>query len=316
MKEYPIRVVSKITGLTSDQIRKWEERYPILKISRSDRGSRRFNDRDLEVLQLMVEAKKIGFTLQEIGNYNVVDLKKLLNDIGTKKNKVIYPELDQLTSSTRPFFNSCLDALEEYNLRKLEKAIYDVALELGAVYVIHKFMVPFIKHIGRLWKNNKISKSQERFANAVIRNYLENYRSSFRSESISAVSNLKYNSKAAFSPICFDKCKEEYGNPCQYFCPANVYEMVNDGEERLQINFSNCVALISSILFPLDDPIVIDEMKKIRKGLGNGFEIVINGKKSSVYSSHFDKIFSHQVYDLFSLPNTLEDIKSSIMKVS
>ena len=168
MKEYPIRVVSKITGLTSDQIRKWEERYPILKISRSDRGSRRFNDRDLEVLQLMVEAKKIGFTLQEIGNYNVVDLKKLLNDIGTKKNKVIYPELDQLTSSTRPYFNSCLDALEEYNLRKLEKAIYDVALELGAVYVIHKFMVPFIKHIGRLWKNNKISKSQERFANELL----------------------------------------------------------------------------------------------------------------------------------------------------
>ena len=68
MKEYPIRVVSKITGLTSDQIRKWEERYPILKISRSDRGSRRFNDRDLEVLQLMVEAKKIGFTLQEIAS--------------------------------------------------------------------------------------------------------------------------------------------------------------------------------------------------------------------------------------------------------
>ena len=66
----------------------------------------------------------------------------------------------------------------------------------------------------------------------------------------------------------------------------------------------------------MDDPIVIDEMKKIRKGLGNAFGIIINGKKSSVYSSHFDKIFSHQVYDLFSLPNTLEDIKSSIMKVS
>ena len=49
MKEYPIRIVSKITGLTSDQIRKWEERYPILKISRSERGSRRFTDKDLEI---------------------------------------------------------------------------------------------------------------------------------------------------------------------------------------------------------------------------------------------------------------------------
>ena len=42
--------------------------------------------------------------------------------------------------------------------------------------------------------------------------------------------------------LCFDKCKEEYGNPCQHFCPASVYEIVKEeNKERLQINFSNCV---------------------------------------------------------------------------
>ena len=42
--------------------------------------------------------------------------------------------------------------------------------------------------------------------------------------------------------ICITKCTEEYGNPCKNFCPADVYEMVPDGEsQRLQINFSNCV---------------------------------------------------------------------------
>ena len=43
------------------------------------------------------------------------------------------------------------------------------------------------------------------------------------------------------SDICIDKCTKEYGNPCQYFCPANVYEMVEEERARLQINFSNCV---------------------------------------------------------------------------
>ena len=27
--------------------------------------------------------------------------------------------------------------------------------------------------------------------------------------------------------ICSDRCTKEFGNPCQYFCPAAVYEMVD-----------------------------------------------------------------------------------------
>jgi electron-transferring-flavoprotein dehydrogenase len=43
--------------------------------------------------------------------------------------------------------------------------------------------------------------------------------------------------------ICVERCTKEFGNPCQNFCPANVYEMVDDGAggRRLQINAANCV---------------------------------------------------------------------------
>jgi electron-transferring-flavoprotein dehydrogenase len=50
--------------------------------------------------------------------------------------------------------------------------------------------------------------------------------------------------KVADTEICRDRCAREYGNPCQFFCPASVYEMVPDpdrGGKKLQINFTNCV---------------------------------------------------------------------------
>jgi electron-transferring-flavoprotein dehydrogenase len=42
--------------------------------------------------------------------------------------------------------------------------------------------------------------------------------------------------------ICIERCIREYGNPCQYFCPAAVYEMATEnGVPRLKINAANCV---------------------------------------------------------------------------
>jgi electron-transferring-flavoprotein dehydrogenase len=43
--------------------------------------------------------------------------------------------------------------------------------------------------------------------------------------------------------VCHTLCGDEYGHPCVRFCPANVYEIVGDGNggRRLQINASNCV---------------------------------------------------------------------------
>jgi electron-transferring-flavoprotein dehydrogenase len=42
--------------------------------------------------------------------------------------------------------------------------------------------------------------------------------------------------------VCQSMCGPEYGHPCIRFCPAHVYEIVQESDgPRLQINASNCV---------------------------------------------------------------------------
>jgi electron-transferring-flavoprotein dehydrogenase len=45
--------------------------------------------------------------------------------------------------------------------------------------------------------------------------------------------------------LCSARCATEFGNPCTHFCPANVYEMVEDASvpngKRISLNAANCV---------------------------------------------------------------------------
>jgi electron-transferring-flavoprotein dehydrogenase len=51
--------------------------------------------------------------------------------------------------------------------------------------------------------------------------------------------------KVADTQVCETRCTQEYGNPCEHFCPAAVYEMIPDEKaphgKTLVIHHENCV---------------------------------------------------------------------------
>jgi electron-transferring-flavoprotein dehydrogenase len=41
--------------------------------------------------------------------------------------------------------------------------------------------------------------------------------------------------------ICLDKCRQEYGNPCNHFCPAKVYEVTYEPVPSFRLHPSSCL---------------------------------------------------------------------------
>lgn len=73
--------------------------------------------------------------------------------------------------------------------------------------------------------------------------------------------------------VCHPRCTNEYGNPCQFFCPAAVYEMTDagNGALRLQINASNCVHCKTCDIM---DPYEIINWVTPEGGGGPGYELL------------------------------------------
>jgi electron-transferring-flavoprotein dehydrogenase len=65
--------------------------------------------------------------------------------------------------------------------------------------------------------------------------------------------------------ICTEKCIPTYGvAPCTNFCPANVYELVGEGEGRqIQVNFSNCVHCKTCVILDPFDADGTDDIQNI-----------------------------------------------------
>ncbi len=65
--------------------------------------------------------------------------------------------------------------------------------------------------------------------------------------------------------LCTQVCIPRFGDaPCTHFCPAKVYELVEDGPaRRIQINFSNCVHCKTCVILDPIDVAVDDHIQNI-----------------------------------------------------
>jgi electron-transferring-flavoprotein dehydrogenase len=113
----------------------------------------------------------------------------------------------------------------------------------GRGLVDHLPSVPGHKKMKRLWELPPEKRKKESFEFDGVLTFSKEHLVQFSgtAHEVDQPSHLV----VADTDLCSTICAEEYGNPCESFCPAAVYEMVPDtenaGRKKLLIHHENCV---------------------------------------------------------------------------
>ena len=156
--EYSIRVVSRLTGLSSDTLRMWERRYGYPNPRRTDSGLRLYARSDIERLTLIARGIKLGYRVGETIGLDKASLRQRL--AAAVPSSVVAGE-----SNLAHDLVDCAIADEPDSLRiGLRRA----AVMLGTKRFIAEVATPFLHELGDAWEKGVIDVQQEHLATELL----------------------------------------------------------------------------------------------------------------------------------------------------
>jgi len=161
-KNYPIRTVAKLTGLTPDLIRVWERRYRVVEPVRGPRGARLYGDEDVARLQVLARVVGDGRSIGDVAHLPMADLEKMVLP-GTAAAQISVPA---------PTLDAMLAAIERLDMAALERSLGDSLLALGAARFAPEVAMPLLSAVGERWLSGRLSIGQEHLVTSALRNLL------------------------------------------------------------------------------------------------------------------------------------------------
>ncbi|MFN0108238.1 MAG: MerR family transcriptional regulator [Blastocatellia bacterium] len=167
---YPIRAVSKLTGVSIDTLRAWERRYQVVTPQRDERG-RLYSESDVQRLRLLNSAVEKGHAISRLAPLTDEELQSLLANPIALASAAAVIDASQTTELT-PVPRSVMAAIERMDYLAVERELSLLAAVLSPRDLVHRVALPLMREVGIAWHEGKMSIAQEHMTTSLLRNLL------------------------------------------------------------------------------------------------------------------------------------------------
>lgn len=155
--DFSLGAVVRLTGLSDHTIRAWERRYDAVRPARSPKGTRRYNQAEIERLRLLKAAVEAG--------HRIGDIAKL-------PDREIEERLDARPRSERRPLDEIRDAVQRLDLSEVERLLGLQLAILGPSAFCSQIALPLLHEAGDRWESGEGGVAAEHLLTSATRGLL------------------------------------------------------------------------------------------------------------------------------------------------
>ncbi len=166
---YPIRAVSRLTGIGIDTLRAWERRHGAVMPSRDDRG-RMYTDDDIARLRLLRGAVEHGHSIGRLAGLTDAELRRLAATAGANAALAVVP------TQRTPLDTAALTAaLQKFDATAIDQQISRLAAVLPPLELLRDVLMPVLAQVGDEWHREPARIAHEHLMSSTMRNILGSF---------------------------------------------------------------------------------------------------------------------------------------------
>jgi len=273
---YPIRYASRRTNLTPHVIRAWEKRYKAVVPQRSPKNRRLYSEDDVQRLHLLKIITDAGHNISQVARLKSDELEDL-----ARQENILGPRFrDKQPKTAQPvavddYYPQCLTAVRNLDADGLERTYDQAAVDLTRTALVRDLILPLFEEIGNLWRKGSLKIVNEHMATTITRNLLVNMlRAAGTADSVPRI--LIATSVGQWHDIgalIVALTAADSGWQPVYYGPNLPAEEIAAGARQ-----SGARAVALSITHLLDQPSLVDELRKLRRYLGKELALFVGGR--------------------------------------
>lgn len=296
---YPIKWVVQRTGLSPHVLRVWERRYGAVSPARTESNRRMYSAAELHRLELLAKLTGAGHGIGQIANLPDEDLESMVAGI-PRERATVGPAVGG--AAVEALLQKTWVAVKAMDLELLRDLLERAGVELGDSALTEQLMVPLIEKIGRGWENGELSIAEEHAASAVIQEVLflnsRPYAESSSAPGIviaTPVGQLHELGAALVSSIA-----RRRGWKVTYLGASVPAEEIARAVAR-----THSLAVGLSIVYPPDDPLLPDDLRRLKRLLPAHVGLLLGGRSAVAYDQLAEEIGAV-------IPKDLEGFKAGL----